>query len=192
MQRRRPPLGARLSRAVLPVFTAVAVIYLFLPIAVMIAFSFNNPAGRQNITWQGFTIENYFTLWSRSDVTGPMINSLIVAAVATVFSTDPGHADRAGADALRVPRPRPAEPFDLRAHGDARGDHGRVAALAVGNHRCRSRTDDDHHRPRACSTSATSWSPCARGSPASTGRSRRRRWTLERTRSRRSARSRCR
>jgi spermidine/putrescine transport system permease protein len=84
---RRPPLGARLSRATLPIFTALAVVYLFLPIAVMIAFSFNDPAGRQNITWQGFTIENYFTLWSRSDVTGPMVNSLIVATVATVFST---------------------------------------------------------------------------------------------------------
>jgi spermidine/putrescine transport system permease protein len=83
----RPLLGARLSRAALPAFTALAVIYLFLPIAVMIAFSFNNPAGRQNITWQGFTIENYFTLWSRADVTGPMVNSLIVAAVATVLST---------------------------------------------------------------------------------------------------------
>ena len=84
---RRSPLGARLSRAVLPVFTALAVIYLFLPIVVMVAFSFNDPAGRQNITWQGFTIDNYFTLWNRADVTGPMINSLIVAAVATAFST---------------------------------------------------------------------------------------------------------
>jgi spermidine/putrescine transport system permease protein len=84
---RRPPLGARLSRAVLPVFTAVAVIYLFLPILVMIVFSFNNPAGRQNITWQGFTIENYLTLWNRSDVTAPMVNSIIVAAIATVVAT---------------------------------------------------------------------------------------------------------
>ena len=84
---RRPPLGVLVSRAVLPVFTAVAVIYLFLPIVVMILFSFNDPAGRQNITWQGFTIDNYFTLWNRADVTGPMINSLIVAAVATILST---------------------------------------------------------------------------------------------------------
>ena len=37
----------------LPVFTALVVIFLFLPIAVMIIFSFNDPAGRQNITWQG-------------------------------------------------------------------------------------------------------------------------------------------
>ena len=46
----QPPLRARLSRLVLPVYTALAVAYLFLPIAVMIAFSFNNPRGRQNIT----------------------------------------------------------------------------------------------------------------------------------------------
>jgi spermidine/putrescine transport system permease protein len=84
---RRPSTGARLSRAVLPAFTGLAVLYLFLPILVMIAFSFNIPRGRQNITWQGFTIDNYLTLWNRSDITGPMINSIIVAAVATIAAT---------------------------------------------------------------------------------------------------------
>src|SRR5687768_18607518 len=80
-------MGSSVSRPVLFAFTGIVVLFLFLPIAVMIAFSFNDPAGRQNITWQGFTIDNYFTLWNRADVTGPMINSLIVAAVATVLST---------------------------------------------------------------------------------------------------------
>ena len=51
-------------------------IFLFLPIAVMILFSFNDPAGRQNITWQGFTLENYLTVWSRPDITGPLVLSL--------------------------------------------------------------------------------------------------------------------
>ncbi|HYI21869.1 MAG TPA: ABC transporter permease [Candidatus Limnocylindrales bacterium] len=82
----RPPLGARLSRAVLPAFTAIAVAYLFLPIAVMIIFSFNDPLGRQNITWQGFTLENYLTVWGRPDITGPMLNSIIIATVTTVIS----------------------------------------------------------------------------------------------------------
>jgi spermidine/putrescine transport system permease protein len=84
---RRTPLSQRISRAVLPAYTALAVAYLFLPIAVMIAFSFNNPRGRQNITWQGFTIDNYLTVWTRPDITGPMVNSLIVAIVATVVAT---------------------------------------------------------------------------------------------------------
>ena len=84
---RRPPLGVRLSRLALPAYTALAVGYLLLPIAVMIAFSFNDPRGRQNITWQGFTIDNYFDVWSRPDITGPLTNSLIVAAVATLAAT---------------------------------------------------------------------------------------------------------
>jgi spermidine/putrescine transport system permease protein len=77
----------RISRAILPLYTALAVAYLFLPIAVMVAFSFNDPRGRQNITWQGFTIENYFDVWTRPDITGPMLNSLIVAFVATAAAT---------------------------------------------------------------------------------------------------------
>ncbi|MEJ7803212.1 MAG: ABC transporter permease [Candidatus Limnocylindria bacterium] len=84
---RRKPLGSRLAHAVLPVYTALAVLYLFIPIVVMVAFSFNDPRGRQNITWQGFTAQNYLDVWSRPDVTGPMITSLIVAVVATLGAT---------------------------------------------------------------------------------------------------------
>ena len=84
---RRPTVGARISRLVLPAFTGVAVLYLFLPIAVMIAFSFNDPAGRQNITWQGFTLRNYVDLWGRPDITGPMVNSLVVNSTYSVLST---------------------------------------------------------------------------------------------------------
>jgi spermidine/putrescine transport system permease protein len=63
------------------------VVFLFAPIAVMIIFSFNDPAGRQNITWQGFTIENYLDIWSRPQITGPMITSIAIAAVSTVLAT---------------------------------------------------------------------------------------------------------
>lgn len=87
MPLRQRTLGARISRLVLPVFTALAVLYLFLPIVVMIAFSFNDPAGRQNITWQGFTLRNYVDIWGRPDITGPMLTSLTVAVAATIGST---------------------------------------------------------------------------------------------------------
>jgi spermidine/putrescine transport system permease protein len=83
----RKPLLSRIGHSVLPVYTALAVMYLFLPIVVMIAFSFNDPRGRQNITWQGFTIQNYFDVWNRPDITGPMVNSLIVALVGTIIAT---------------------------------------------------------------------------------------------------------
>jgi len=83
----RRPLGARLASLVLPVFTGLAVFYLFLPIAVMIVFSFNDPSGRQNITWQGFTFQNYLDIWGRPDITGPMVNAIVVAVAATLIAT---------------------------------------------------------------------------------------------------------
>ena len=84
---RRPPFGQRLARLVLPVYTALAVVFLFLPIGVMIAFSFNDPGGRQNITWQGFTLENYARVWGRTDVTSAMTTSLVVAVISTLIAT---------------------------------------------------------------------------------------------------------
>jgi spermidine/putrescine transport system permease protein len=83
-------LGSRLSAVALPVFTALAVVFLFAPIAVMIVFSFNDPAGRQNITWQGFTVENYLTLWNRPDITDPVILSLEIAVISTILATIAG------------------------------------------------------------------------------------------------------
>jgi spermidine/putrescine transport system permease protein len=80
-------VGSRLSSVALPVFTALAVLFLFAPIAVMIIFSFNDPAGRQNITWQGFTFRNYIDLWGRSQITTPMIVSLAIAALPTIVAT---------------------------------------------------------------------------------------------------------
>ncbi len=65
----------------------VLLAFLFAPIAVMIIFSFNDPAGRQNITWQGFTFRNYVDLWGRSQVTTPMIVSIAVATVSTLVAT---------------------------------------------------------------------------------------------------------
>jgi spermidine/putrescine transport system permease protein len=83
-------LGSRLSSVALPLFTALAVVFLFAPIAVMIAFSFNDPAGRQNITWQGFTLDNYLTLWNRPDITEPVFLSLQIAIISTIAATTAG------------------------------------------------------------------------------------------------------
>ena len=49
----------RLRRRVLDAYAFLALGYLFLPIAIVIAFSFNNPLGRFNYTWQGFTLKNW-------------------------------------------------------------------------------------------------------------------------------------
>ncbi|MEO7267210.1 MAG: ABC transporter permease [Candidatus Limnocylindria bacterium] len=84
---RRVPLGRRLSALVLPAFTTLLMLFLFAPIVVMIIFSFNDPGGRQNITWQGFTLRNYVDLWGRSQITTPMVVSIAIAAISTVVAT---------------------------------------------------------------------------------------------------------
>jgi spermidine/putrescine transport system permease protein len=76
-----------LGRWLLPGFTGLVVAFLFAPIVVMIVFSFNDPRGHQNITWQGFTLDNYTTIWSRSDITDPMVASLTIAVASTVVAT---------------------------------------------------------------------------------------------------------
>ena len=83
----RPALRRRLGDLALPAFTGLLLLFLFAPIAVMIAFSFNDPAGRQNITWQGFTLRNYVDLWGRSQITDPMLVSLAVATLSTIVAT---------------------------------------------------------------------------------------------------------
>jgi spermidine/putrescine transport system permease protein len=76
----------------LAAYTGIVIAYLFIPIAVMILFGFNNPVGRFNFSWQGFTLDWYRRLFEIEDLTEALRNSLIAAAVATVISTILGSA----------------------------------------------------------------------------------------------------
>jgi spermidine/putrescine transport system permease protein len=71
----------------LPVFTALVIGYLFLPIAVMILFGFNDLKGRFNFTWQGFTLRHYQELFRFQELTLSLRNSIVVAAVTTLVAT---------------------------------------------------------------------------------------------------------
>ena len=44
-------LGRFITRNVLFVYTAFAILYLMLPVAVMALFSFNDPPGKSNVAW---------------------------------------------------------------------------------------------------------------------------------------------
>ena len=88
---RRPAFGERVRRAILPAFTALVVAYLFLPIAVMIVFGFNDPEGRFNYAWQGFTLEHWQNIFNRFPALNEAIKvSLIVATVSTIVATTLG------------------------------------------------------------------------------------------------------
>lgn len=74
----------------LGIFTAVVIAYLFVPILVMIAFGFNDPAGRFNFVFNRFTFENYTTLFEIRELTEALKNSLVVASISTVIATTVG------------------------------------------------------------------------------------------------------
>ena len=74
-------------RHVLSVYALLAFAYLLLPVAVVIMFSFNNPRGRFNYTWQGFTLSNWAN-WDAVPGLRPAIErSLEVAGIASVVAT---------------------------------------------------------------------------------------------------------
>ena len=63
------------------------VLYLLIPIAVILLFSFNNPQGRYNYTWVGFTLTHWAHAFSRPELTEALLTSLKLAVLATVIST---------------------------------------------------------------------------------------------------------
>ena len=77
-----------LKRLVPDIYLALILIFIYLPIVVLIVFSFN--ALPKSFLWGGFTLRNYASLFSGSDGTGileSLIETLKVAAIASVVST---------------------------------------------------------------------------------------------------------
>jgi spermidine/putrescine transport system permease protein len=65
----------------------LVVIYLLIPIVLIFVFSFNNPAGRYNFTWVGFTLKHWSHPFADSELTKALLESLKLALLATVIST---------------------------------------------------------------------------------------------------------
>jgi len=71
----------------LNIYAGFAVAYMLIPIAVIAVFSFNNPEGRYNFTWVGFTLDHWKDPFAIEELTDAMITSLELAAVATLIAT---------------------------------------------------------------------------------------------------------
>jgi spermidine/putrescine transport system permease protein len=72
------------------VLTAYALLffaYLLLPIGVVVAFSFNNPVGRFNYVWQGFTWNNWKYWDGVPGLKGAIELSLEIALIASTVAT---------------------------------------------------------------------------------------------------------
>ena len=76
----------KLGDVALRVAAGLTLLFLFLPILVIIVFSFNKPAGKFNYTWQGFTLENLADPFKYPALTNALKLSLNVAAVSTAIA----------------------------------------------------------------------------------------------------------
>lgn len=71
---------------ILRIVAGLVLLYLFLPIFVIVLFSFNKPAGKFNYTWQGFTLENWANPFKYPALAQALKMSLTVAAVSTAIA----------------------------------------------------------------------------------------------------------
>jgi spermidine/putrescine transport system permease protein len=74
-------------RHVLTVYAILAFAYLLVPIGVVILFSFNDPAGRYNYTWQGFTLDHWRNWNGVPGLSDAMVLSIEIALVASIIAT---------------------------------------------------------------------------------------------------------
>ncbi len=77
-----PNWGDLLLRAA----AGLVLLYLFLPIFVIVLFSFNDPKGKFNYSWQGFTLDNWLDPFKYPALTSALKLSLNVAAVSTAVA----------------------------------------------------------------------------------------------------------
>jgi spermidine/putrescine transport system permease protein len=89
--RRRPGVLTRSLRfvrsQVLTVYAILAFAYLLLPIAIVVIFSFNDPVGRFNLTWQGFTFSNWTDPFGFPGVQEAVMVSLEIAVISSLVAT---------------------------------------------------------------------------------------------------------
>jgi spermidine/putrescine transport system permease protein len=86
----KTPSSKKWTRFILPTYTTLFILYLIIPIAVMIVFAFNTPAGRYNIKWEHASLDAWRDLFSFPDLSSSLKLTLEVAFLATIFSTGLG------------------------------------------------------------------------------------------------------
>jgi spermidine/putrescine transport system permease protein len=91
LPRAGPSAAARavrfVRRHVLTAYAFLAFAYLLVPIAVVVAFSFNNPRGRFNYVWEGFTLDNWRNWDAVPGLADAMKLSLEIAAISSLVAT---------------------------------------------------------------------------------------------------------
>jgi spermidine/putrescine transport system permease protein len=88
-ERRRPltAVWAFVKHHVLTAYSILFFAYLLLPIAIVIVFSFNNPPGKFNYTWNSFTWDNWRYWNGVPGIQSAVVLSLEIALIASLIAT---------------------------------------------------------------------------------------------------------
>src|SRR5688572_828459 len=80
----RLPSGMKLVNALCGTWTGLVLLFLYVPIGLLIAYSFNQ--SKLNIEWHGFTLEWYREMLGNEPLMRTLKNSLIIASFTTAIS----------------------------------------------------------------------------------------------------------
>lgn len=78
--------GDRIRDWFVGAWAVAALVYLFIPIFIIVLFSFNDNKGRFNFTWQGFTLKHWKDPFGVEGLQEALTNSLVIAALTTLIA----------------------------------------------------------------------------------------------------------
>ncbi len=84
---RRPGPLRWLREHLVPIAAGLALLYMLLPNVIVVLFSFNNPAGRYNYTWQEFSVDAWLDPCAPTGLCSSLGLSLRIGLLATLLST---------------------------------------------------------------------------------------------------------
>ena len=84
---RRRRRGGKLLDLGLNLYALLALLYLLVPIAIILVFSFNNPVGRFNFIWQEFSFEAWTDPFGVPGIGDALLTSVEIAALSTIAAT---------------------------------------------------------------------------------------------------------
>ena len=76
----------RIRTGGLALWSGLALLYLFLPIFIVVLFSFNDPKGRFNYTWEGFTLDHWKHPFAVEGLETAVANSIEIALISTAIA----------------------------------------------------------------------------------------------------------
>jgi spermidine/putrescine transport system permease protein len=79
--------GGRAGKVLVNLAAVAALVYLFLPIFVIVGFSFNKPSGKFNAVWERFTFDNWMHPFADHGLVDALWLSLRIALIASLVAT---------------------------------------------------------------------------------------------------------